>query len=176
MRPTVTRLSAVTLVLLALVLVAVACGGGAPTGSAPSAPAAAPTTAAQAPAAQAPAAKPTEAAKPAAPAAQSGPLLFHSSQFTPVAEREKMQNIILKDFPGKVDYAPQDPGPFVDIAEAQAKAGKMQIGLIGGLHGDFPVFIKDGVLDEVTPLMTKLQDRKFPSTFVELVKMGTKEK
>ena len=177
MRPRVTRLATVTLVLLALVLVAAACGGGAATSSAPSAPAAAPTTAAQAPAAQAPAAaQPTTAAKAAAPAAQSGPILFHSSQFTPVAEREKMQNVILKDFPGKVDYEPQDPGPFVDIAEAQAKAGKMQIGVIGGLHGDFPVFIKDGVLDDVTPLMTKLQDRKFPATFVELGKMGTKDK
>ena len=170
-----TRSLLLVIAALLLVFVAVACGGGPSTATAPSAPAQAPTAAAQAPAQKPAETKPTEA-KAAAPAAPSGPILFHSSQFTPVAEREKMQNIILKDFPAKVDYAPQDPGPFVDIVTAQAKAGKMEVGVIGGLHGDFPTFIKDGILDDLTPLLTKLQDRKFPATFVELGKMGTKDK
>ncbi len=146
-------------VLAALVLTA--CGGGAAPTSVPptSAPATQPTTA--------PAVQPTTA-----PAA-GGTVLFHSSQFSPVAEAEKMRNIILKDSPVKVDFQPQATGPFADIPLAQQKAGKMQIDVIGGQHGDFPAFVKAGLMDDLTPLLGKLTDRQFPDAYVKLGKMGT---
>ncbi len=161
------------LVLALLALAVVACGGGQT--AAPAAPqAAAPTAAAKA---AAPAAAATEAPKAAAPAAPAaGSILFHSSQFTPVQEREKMQSIVLKDAPMKVEFSPEDAGPFTDRVLAETKAGKVNIGVIGGLHGDFALFAKEGALEDLTPLMAKLADRKFPATFAELGKLGSKDK
>lgn len=142
-----------------------------------------------------PTAQPTSAPPTSAPAATSAPapttapaggtaapptstpppggIIFHSSQFAPVNESEIMRNMILKGAPVPVDFQPQATGPFVDIPLAQQKAGKINIALIGGQHGDFPAFINAGLLDDVTPLLTKLSDRKFPENYLELSQMGT---
>lgn len=103
----------------------------------------------------------------------NGGIIFHSSQFSPVNEAQTMRDVILKGFPTLVDFQPQATGPFVDIVMAQHQAGKVNIALIGGQHGDFPAFINAGVLDDLTPLMTKLADRKFPEAYATLGKMGT---
>ena len=169
MHRTLSRVPVVTFLVLALLALAVvACGGGQT--AAPAAPqAAAPTAAA--------AAKAPEAAKATAPAAAAaGSILFHSSQFTPVQEREKMQNIVLKNAPMKVEFSPEDAGPFTDRVLAETKAGKVNIGVIGGLHGDFALFAKENALEDLTALMAKLSDRKFPTAFAELGKLGSKDK
>src|SRR4051812_39212938 len=91
--------------------------------------------------------KPTEAAKPAAPAAQpaaGGPLVFFSTQFKPVEEAEKMRQAVLKDAPVRVDFIPEDPGPFNDRLIAEQKAGRVTVSLVGGLHGDFAPFVQAG--------------------------------
>lgn len=161
------------LALFALIAVAAlvlsACGTpAAPPTSAPptSVPAAtnppAPTTA--------PAGSATATLPPPTP---NGGIIFHSSQFAPVNEAEIMRNVILKGSPILVDFQPQATGPFVDIPLAQQKAGKINIALIGGQHGDFPAFANAGLLDDVTPLLNKLADRKFPETYVKLGKLGT---
>ncbi len=59
---------------------------------------------------------------------------------------------------------------------AESKAGKVTVGVVGGLHGDFPPFIQAGAMEDVTPLLARLGDRKFPAAFVELGKMGTRDK
>ncbi len=133
-------------------------------------PTAAPTSGAPA-ATKAPAATMAPATTPAA--APAGAVLFHSSQFAPVNEAELMRNTVLKEFTGKVDFQPQAAGPFVDIPLAQQKANKMQIDVIGGQHGDFPAFVNAGLMDDVTPLLTKLSSRGFPQAYVTLGKMGT---
>ena len=148
--------------------------------------------AACAPSAQPTAAPPTTASQPAAtnppaptivpvggatatppPPTPNGGIVFHSSQFAPVNEAELMRNVILKDAPLLVDFQPQAAGPFVDIPLAQQKAGKVTIALLGGVHGDFPAFIKAGLMDDVTPLLNKLSDRNIPAEYVTLGKMGT---
>src|SRR6266545_4948660 len=71
------------------------------------------------------------------PAGQAGGnLVFFSNQFKPVEEQAKMQDVILKDAPVKADYIPEDPGPFNDRLNAEEKAGKVTVSLVGGLHGD----------------------------------------
>jgi multiple sugar transport system substrate-binding protein len=120
-----------------------------------------------------PAATSAPAAATSAPAAASGTVLFHSSQFSPVNEAELMRNTILKEYSGKVDFQPQNAGPFADIPLAQQKANKMLIDVIGGQHGDFPAFVNAGLMDDVTPLLTKLSSRGFPQAYVTLGKMGT---
>jgi len=132
----------------------------------------------------APAAKATEPAKgtapaPAAPAAQpagGGSLVFFSSQFKPVEEAEKMRQVILKDAPARAEFIPEDPGPFNDRLIAEQKGGRLTVSLVGGLHGDFAPFVKADQMEDLSALMGKLGDRGFPGPFVELSRMGTRDK
>lgn len=174
MKKTHTRyLPAVIAVMLMAALALVACATPAapppaaqPPAAATSAPAATnPPAATSAPASGATATQP--------PPTPNGGIIFHSSQFAPVNEAETMRNVILKGAPMLVDFQPQATGPFVDIPMAQQQAGKMTISVIGGQHGDFPAFVKAGLLQDVTPLLDKLSDRGFPEGYIKLGKMGT---
>jgi multiple sugar transport system substrate-binding protein len=118
--------------------------------------------------------KPAEAAKPAAQA--SGPLVFLSSQFKPVEEAEKMRGAILKGAPVPVDFIPEDPGPFNDRVSAEQQTQKVTISLIGGLHGDFAPMVQKNQIEDLSALASKLNDRGFPATFVELSRYGEKDK
>lgn len=100
-----------------------------------------------------------------------GSVLFLSTQARPVEEAEKMRGVILADFPGKVDFIPDDEGPFADRVAAEAKAGKGTVDALGALHGNFTTMTD--ALEDLTPLMAKLADRGIPEAFVELGKLGT---
>jgi multiple sugar transport system substrate-binding protein len=100
-----------------------------------------------------------------------GSILFLSTQARPVEEAEKMRGVILAGFPGKVDFIPEDEGPFADRVAAEAKAGKGSVDVLGALHGNFTTMTD--TLEDLTPLMAKLADRGIPSAFVELGKLGT---
>src|SRR5262249_23664162 len=111
----------------------------------------------------------------AAPAA-AGSLIFLSTQFKPVEEQEKLSQVILKGSPVKVEYIPKDAGPFNDRINAEQRTGEVTVSLIGGLHGDFAPMIQAGQLEDLSALMGRLGDRGFPPTFVELSRMGAKDK
>jgi multiple sugar transport system substrate-binding protein len=133
--------------------------------------------AACAPSSQPPAAQPPPAAQQQQPApAAGGNIVFFSNQFKPVEEQAKMQDVILKDAPVKSEYIPEDPGPFNDRMNAEQKAGKVTVSLIGGLHGDMEPFVRSTYLEDLTPLAQKLGDRGFSSGFLDLARMGTKDK
>jgi multiple sugar transport system substrate-binding protein len=156
----------VLLALLALILSS--CGGTGSTAQ-PTAPPAAPAATA---AASSGGAAPT-AAGAAQPSGDAGEIIFLSNQFKPVEEAERMRNTILSGFSGKVEFIPEDPGPFNDRIRAEAQGGQKTVSLIGGLHGDLSAFVKEDLLEDLTPLMDKLKDRGFPAPFVELSKFGT---
>ncbi len=115
----------------------------------------------------------TAAAATAAQAADAGSLVWLSTQFQPIEEQEKLSKTILKDFKGKVSYVQKDNGPYTDQMLAESKAGKVSASLLGGLHGDFPPFIQNDLLEDLTPLATKLKDRGIPQNFLDLGKMGS---
>ncbi|HEU4328475.1 MAG TPA: ABC transporter substrate-binding protein [Roseiflexaceae bacterium] len=124
------------------------------------------------------AAAPTAASAPGATLAASdgqtaGDLVFLSNQFKPVEEAERMRTVILAQFPGTVEFIPEDPGPFNDRIRAEAQGGQRTIGLIGGLHGDLAPLAQEGLLEDLTPLMDRLKARGFPGAFVELSRLGT---
>ena len=108
--------------------------------------------------------------------ADAGQVTFLSTQFKPVEEAEKMRKTILADFKGKVDFTPDDTGPFNDRIQAEAKAGKGNISLVGGQHGDFAPFVSGNLLEDLTPLLDKLKDRNFPQSIVDLARLGSKDK
>lgn len=108
--------------------------------------------------------------------ADAGSIAFSSTQLTPVQQAESMRKTILANFKGKVDFLPEDYGPFNDRIRAGAQAGKQTISIIGGLHGDMVPFGNDGLLEDLTPLLTKLGDRGFPKGFIDLARLGTTDK
>ncbi|GAB4204864.1 MAG: ABC transporter substrate-binding protein [Roseiflexaceae bacterium] len=120
----------------------------------------------------APTAGPASAA-PTSAAQAAGDLVFLSNQFKPVEEAERMRTVVLAQFPSKVEFIPEDPGPFNDRIRAEAQGGQRSVSLIGGLHGDLAPLAQEDLLEDLTPLMERLQARGFPSAFVELSKLGT---
>ena len=105
--------------------------------------------------------------------AQGQPLVFLSTQFTPVEEAQRMRTVILKNFPNPVEYLPQANAPYTDRILAEFKAGKVNTGLLGGLHGDYPPLAAAGALDNIDDVLTSLKGRKFPKEYLQLGKLGT---
>src|SRR4030095_9245265 len=50
------------------------------------------------------------------------------------------------------------------------------VSLIGGLHGDLEPFVRAQYLEDLTPLSQKFSDRGLAAPFMELARMGTKDK
>jgi multiple sugar transport system substrate-binding protein len=105
--------------------------------------------------------------------AQGQSVVFLSTQFTPVEEAQRMRTVILKNFPGTVEYLPQANAPYTDRVLAEFKAGKVNTTLLGGLHGDYPPLQAAGALDNVDDVLATLQNRKFPKEYLQLGKLGT---
>ena len=103
---------------------------------------------------------------------QGGTLTFVSSQFQPVNEAEKMRKRILAGFKGKVNFVSSAVGPFTDRVQAQGRAGKGDIALIGGTHGDFAGFAADDLLLDLSDLVQELSGRNFNPDYLELAKLG----
>ncbi len=108
-----------------------------------------------------------------ATAASAAPVLFWSDQGTPVEEQQRIRDNVLSGFSGEVDFQPQDPGPFVTRIQAEAQAGKGEIGVIGGLHGDFAGF--PDVVADVSDLAKSLMSVGVNETYLGLGKLGTSE-
>lgn len=111
----------------------------------------------------------------AAVVAQNQAPLFLASQFNTIEESQRMRTVILKDFPGGVEFLPQDGGPFSDRVLSEFRAGKVNTSLLGALHGDFPTLQVAGALDNVDDVLASLKakGRKFPSDYIKLGKLGT---
>ena len=101
-----------------------------------------------------------------------GTLVFLSTQLSPVEEAEKMRQKILTDYDGKVDFLGEDFGPFHDRIEAEAKAGKGTVGVIGGEHGDMAGLAASDRLMDLSDLTQQLADRGFNEDYLELAKLG----
>ena len=106
----------------------------------------------------------------------AGPLILLSTQFTPVEEAEKMRRVILAGFPGRVQFVPEDLGPFNDRIRAEARTGHMSVSVLAGLHGDFAAFTMGGLLENVSPLLRKLHTRGFPPAYVALSRFGSTDR
>jgi len=100
------------------------------------------------------------------------PVLFLSTQLTPLNEADKMRQVILKDFQGEVDFQPYDDREvFNRLAVDSTRDAKRPI-LIGGLHGHFVALHRMGALDRVDNVRTRLTGREFITSFVKLGKIG----
>ncbi|GAB4098436.1 ABC transporter substrate-binding protein [Sinomonas halotolerans] len=102
-----------------------------------------------------------------------GTVNFLSTQFTPVEERQKYE-ATLKKAVGEdlgVAYNPVDTGVFNTTIKSQLSAGKVEVGLIGGLHGDLVPFADQ--LEDLSSLTEELRSRGYSEDLLELAKLGT---
>jgi multiple sugar transport system substrate-binding protein len=107
-------------------------------------------------------------------AVSSEPFVMLSTQFNTVTESEAVRKQILAGFTiAPVDFLGSAAGPFVDRITAETKTSKGQVGVIGGVHGDFAGFPDLTIFEDLTPLATKLKDRGIAQEFLDLGKLGT---
>jgi multiple sugar transport system substrate-binding protein len=98
-------------------------------------------------------------------------VLVWSTQGTPVQEQQGLRDKVFTNFPGGVDFQPQELGPFNTRIEAEQQAGSGQIGVIAGLYGDLAPYADNLVdLSDVD-----LGGVKPSPAFMELGKLGTSE-
>ncbi|MEK6207403.1 MAG: ABC transporter substrate-binding protein [Chloroflexota bacterium] len=107
-------------------------------------------------------------------AVSSEPFVMLSTQFNNVTESEAVRKDIIAGFTiASVDYLGSEAGPFVDRITAETKTAKGQVGVIGGVHGDFAGFPDLTIFEDLTPLAQRLKDRGIAQEFLDLGKLGT---
>jgi multiple sugar transport system substrate-binding protein len=102
-----------------------------------------------------------------------GDITWLSTQLRPVQEAEKVRGVILEDFPGKVEFIPEDEGPFHDRITAEVRTGQGTIDILGALHGNFSIMAPEGQLQDLTYMKDRLADRNIPDSFWNVAKLGT---
>lgn len=103
----------------------------------------------------------------------SGSVSFLSTQFAPVEERQKYEATLKKAVGSNIDvaYNPVDTGVFNTTIKSQLAANKVEIGLIGGLHGDLVPFASQ--LEDLSALTGDVKSRGYSNDLLELAKLGT---
>ena len=108
-----------------------------------------------------------------ADAAQTGRLLFLSTQLRPIEEAQKMRSLILKGFAREVDYITEQPQQFRVRIEAELQGGTHKIDVVGALHGDLQPLVPPDALVPLDDLADKLTGRGVPERLLTLGKFGT---
>jgi len=104
----------------------------------------------------------------------AGKVTAFFGQYGTIAEQEAIRNVILKGFKGDVEavFAPLGTNVFVDRVRAEKQAGKGNIDLLIGLHGDFVTFQNEGLLRGVDAVTKQI--KTLPESLVKTGKLGTK--
>jgi len=111
----------------------------------------------------------------AGPVQNAGDVTAFFGQFGGIAEQEGIRKFVFKGFRGNVDpvFAPiSAPNLFVDRVRAEAKAGKGNIDVLVGLHGDFVTFQNEGLIRGVDDVAKQV--KSLPAPLVKIGKLGTK--
>ncbi|GAB2956816.1 ABC transporter substrate-binding protein [Micromonospora polyrhachis] len=97
----------------------------------------------------------------------AGTVDFLSTQFTPVEERQRFERILAERITAaSVAYNPVEPGVFASTITSQVAAGRVQVDLVGGLHGDLAPHADR--FENLDDLAGKLADRGFPAEIAAL--------
>lgn len=103
-------------------------------------------------------------------AAGAGTVGFLSTQFTPVEERQRFEEVLRTQLRVPVAYNPVDAGVFSTTITSQAAAGQVQTALVGGLHGQLAPLADQ--LDDVDPLLADLAGAGYSPEVLELTRLG----
>ena len=88
-------------------------------------------------------------------------IVFISTQLNPVEEAGKMRNAILKDFPGKVDFKPNDSGYLASMIDDVRRNEPGKAIVIGAAHGDLVGLYEAGALRPLNDLVASFGKRDF---------------
>jgi multiple sugar transport system substrate-binding protein len=113
----------------------------------------------------------------AGPQADVGKVIFFSNQLATVNETNQVRNTLLRGFNGDVDFITPpvgQPQVFFNRVEAEARAGRGSISLLGALHGDYLVIQQ--YLRDLTPLGRQLRNAGIPKDLMDLGKLGSRNR
>ncbi len=110
----------------------------------------------------------------AGPAQNAGKVTAFFGQYGTIAEQEAIRRTILRGFNGDVEavFAPLGTNVFFDRVRAEGQAGRGNIDLLIGLHGDFVTFQDEGLLRNVDAVTKTI--KSLPEALVKTGKLGTK--
>lgn len=103
-------------------------------------------------------------------AAAPGTVGFLSTQFTPVEERSRYEQVLRSKLPVPVAYNPVTGGVFTTTIRSQAQAHNVRTALIGGLYGDLAPLAD--TLDDVGGLLGQLSGAGYSDTLRKLTTLG----
>jgi multiple sugar transport system substrate-binding protein len=101
----------------------------------------------------------------------SSDITFLSTQMNPVEEAGKMRNVILKDFPGKVDFRPNDNSYLFSQVDSMLQSDPSKSILIGALHGDLVKLYEEKALRPLDDIYKGLGKRVFPESLMKLSRL-----
>ena len=122
--------------------------------------------------------KPSGEAKPSAFSFSGRPtaaITFLSTQLNPVEEADKMRNSILKDFPGKVEFRPNDNNYLFSQIDSMLNSDPSESILIGALHGDLVRLYEEKALQPLDGIYESLANRSFPESLAKLSRLDGKD-
>ncbi|HDD64141.1 MAG: carbohydrate ABC transporter substrate-binding protein [Thermoprotei archaeon] len=93
-------------------------------------------------------------------------IVWASTQLCPSAERAFVENTLIKEFKDEtginVEFVPISYADLASRLEAEIKAGKVTISVVGELHGGLDMFASEGWLEDLSKFGT-LSGRTFPA-------------
>src|SRR6516164_8752270 len=108
-----------------------------------------------------------------AQSAQTGRLIFLSTQLRPIEEAQKMRNLILKGYRREVDYITELPQQFPVRVKAEEQGGTPTIDVVGALHGELQPLAGLDALVPLDDFAGKLMGRAISSPLMTFGKLGT---
>src|SRR5690348_8770364 len=93
-------------------------------------------------------------------------IVFMSTQLRPLEEAQKLRDVILKNFPEKVTFVPEEPAPLATRMKAEAEAGKRTVSLIAAGHGELQPLQAIDALDPIDDIAAKLGHRGIPASLM----------
>ena len=106
-------------------------------------------------------------------AADRVPLLFLSTQLRPIAEAQKMRNVILKDFLHEVEFVTTTSQQAATLINQQMMGSTHAADVVGALHGELQPLARLNALLPLDALVQKQSTRSIPASLLALGKLGT---
>jgi len=108
-----------------------------------------------------------------AQSAQTGHLIFLSTQLRPSEEAQKMRNVILKGYPREVDYITAPPHQFPVRIRAAEQSGTPAVDVVGALDGELQPFAHLDALAQLDDFAGRLTGRAISGSLMTLGRLGT---
>lgn len=105
----------------------------------------------------------------------SAGITFLSTQLNPVEEAWKMRNSILKDFPGTVDFRPNDNAYLLELIDSELKKNPAASILVGALHGDLKSLFERGALQPLNEQYQQLNAREISQDLMQLSRFNGRD-